>query len=68
MIGKFLKPPNVLPQTWEMGVRGNPDPSNLVPTAIRGYDQLQQRAKLYQLAHLSNLDTFEKQCEKINPK
>jgi len=63
---KFHKPPLVRPQVWDQGVKQNPDPKQLVPVAIRGFADLEERANLCLAGHLSCHTVFEDLSNKLN--
>ena len=62
----FEKPPWVRAQLWDQFVNNNPDKNNLVPVAVRGYEQLNERGRLCLAGHLSIIKSHSKIIEKIN--
>jgi len=47
---QYTRPQNVSPHLWEQSMKQNPDPENLTPIFVKGYEQLYKRAK-----HLSEI-------------
>ena len=62
----FEKPPCVRAQLWDQFVNKNPDKANLVPVAVRGYDELNDRSKLCLAGHLEIIKNHKMLTDKID--
>merc|ERR1712228_404223 len=64
-IASFEKPPCVRAVLWDQFVSKNPDKQNLVPVAVRGYNELCDRGRLCLAGHLSTINSFSHLANKI---
>ena len=62
----YIKPPNVRTQLWEYALKNNPNPKELIPVCIKGYNELNERSKLCLAGHISTQNYYNKISNKID--